>query len=152
MVLLLIIRDTNKIRKSKRGCLKGNSFSVNSEFLLCSSVQDGTVVRGNDELERNLVVVETVALRQGLPPDAISSLLDLALSLRAGRGIGFDSITNLVNKINTTSMYYCPNFFSSLHRWCDLFADFKVSDTCFSGASGSHCTMCVMAVCGENDH
>lgn len=56
-------------------------------------------------------MVETVALRQGLPPDAISSLLDLALSLRAGRGIGFYSITNLVIKINITSMYYCPNFF-----------------------------------------
>ncbi|KAF5899913.1 centromere protein I, partial [Clarias magur] len=48
------------------------------------NVQEGTVVRGNDELERNLVVVETVALRHGLPPDAISLLLDLALSLRAG--------------------------------------------------------------------
>ncbi|KAI5629986.1 centromere protein I, partial [Silurus asotus] len=49
-----------------------------------STVQEGTVVRGNNELEKNLVVVETVAFRQGLPPDAISQLLDLALSLRAG--------------------------------------------------------------------
>ncbi|KAF7707235.1 centromere protein I isoform X2 [Silurus meridionalis] len=49
-----------------------------------SNVQEGTVVRGNNELEKNLVVVETVAFRQGLPPDAISQLLDLALSLRAG--------------------------------------------------------------------
>lgn len=51
------------------------------------TVQEGTVVRGNDELERNLVVVETVALCHGLPPDAISLLLDLALSLRAGTHI-----------------------------------------------------------------
>lgn len=48
------------------------------------TVPEGTVVRGNDELEKNLVVVETIALSQGLSPEAISSLLDLALSLRAG--------------------------------------------------------------------
>ncbi|XP_058253948.1 centromere protein I isoform X1 [Hemibagrus wyckioides] len=59
-----------------------NSFQIALNYL--SNVQEGTVVRGNDELERNLVVVETVALRHGLPPDAISLLLDLALSLRAG--------------------------------------------------------------------
>ncbi|XP_076851250.1 centromere protein I [Brachyhypopomus gauderio] len=49
-----------------------------------SQVKEGTVVKGNDELERNLVVVETVALSQGLPPEAVSLLLNLALSLRAG--------------------------------------------------------------------
>lgn len=56
-------------------------------FYLSSTVQEGTVVRGNDELERNLVVVETVALSHGLPPDAVLLLLDLALSLRAGKSI-----------------------------------------------------------------
>ncbi|KAK3536080.1 hypothetical protein QTP70_026930 [Hemibagrus guttatus] len=59
-----------------------NPFQIALNYL--SNVQEGTVVRGNDELERNLVVVETVALHHGLPPDAISLLLDLALSLRAG--------------------------------------------------------------------
>ncbi|MCI4379885.1 hypothetical protein PGIGA_G00233580 [Pangasianodon gigas] len=59
-----------------------NQFQLALSYL--SNVQEGTVVRGNDELERNLVVVETVALCHGLPPDAISLLLDLALSLRAG--------------------------------------------------------------------
>uniref|UniRef100_A0A8B9J694 Centromere protein I n=1 Tax=Astyanax mexicanus TaxID=7994 RepID=A0A8B9J694_ASTMX len=47
-------------------------------------VQDGTIVKGNDQLEKSLVVVETVALGRGLPPEAVSLLLDLALSLRAG--------------------------------------------------------------------
>ncbi|XP_072519522.1 centromere protein I [Salminus brasiliensis] len=49
-----------------------------------SQVQEGTVVKGNDQLEKNLVVVETVALSRGLPPEAVSLLLDLALSVRAG--------------------------------------------------------------------
>lgn len=48
------------------------------------TVEAGTVVRGNDELERNMVVVETVALSKGLPPEVITVLLDLALSLNAG--------------------------------------------------------------------
>uniref|UniRef100_A0A672SZ49 Centromere protein I n=1 Tax=Sinocyclocheilus grahami TaxID=75366 RepID=A0A672SZ49_SINGR len=49
-----------------------------------SRVEAGTVVRGNDELERNMVRVETVALSKGLPPEVITVLLDLALSLNAG--------------------------------------------------------------------
>uniref|UniRef100_A0A8C1G3Q2 Centromere protein I n=1 Tax=Cyprinus carpio TaxID=7962 RepID=A0A8C1G3Q2_CYPCA len=48
------------------------------------TVEAGTVVRGNDELERNMVRVETVALSKGLPPEVITVLLDLALSLNAG--------------------------------------------------------------------
>lgn len=48
-------------------------------------MEAGTVVRGNDELERNLVVVETVALSKGLPPEVITVLLDMALSLNAGK-------------------------------------------------------------------
>jgi len=47
-------------------------------------VEAGTVVRGNDELERNIVVVETVAVSKGLSPEVITVLLDLALSLNAG--------------------------------------------------------------------
>lgn len=52
----------------------------------------GTVVRGNDELERNLVVVETVALSNGLHPEVIAMLLDLALSLNAGKIFYFHCI------------------------------------------------------------
>ncbi|XP_052005512.1 centromere protein I-like isoform X2 [Xyrauchen texanus] len=47
-------------------------------------VEAGTVVRGNDELERNLLVVETVALSHGLSSEVITMLLDMALSLNAG--------------------------------------------------------------------
>ncbi|XP_052005511.1 centromere protein I-like isoform X1 [Xyrauchen texanus] len=49
-----------------------------------SQVEAGTVVRGNDELERNLLVVETVALSHGLSSEVITMLLDMALSLNAG--------------------------------------------------------------------
>ncbi|XP_066505410.1 centromere protein I [Hoplias malabaricus] len=58
-----------------------NTFLSALKFL--SQVEEGTV-RGNDKLETNLVIVETVALSQGLSPEAISILLDLALSQRAG--------------------------------------------------------------------
>ncbi|XP_060783504.1 centromere protein I isoform X1 [Neoarius graeffei] len=72
------LRVVENVRK------KGETNPFQSALNYLSNVQEGTVVRGNDELERNLVVVETVALCHGLPPDAISLLLDLALSLRAG--------------------------------------------------------------------
>ncbi|XP_062856620.1 centromere protein I [Trichomycterus rosablanca] len=72
------VRVAHNVRK------KGESNPVQQALLYLSQVQEGTVVRGNDELEKNLVVAETIALSQGLPPEAISSLLDLALSLRAG--------------------------------------------------------------------
>ncbi|KAF4085490.1 hypothetical protein AMELA_G00095760 [Ameiurus melas] len=72
------LRVAENVRKKG----ESNPFQLALDYL--SNVQEGTVVRGNDELERNLVVVETVALCHGLSPDAISLLLDLALSLRAG--------------------------------------------------------------------
>lgn len=55
-----------------------------SHVFLYVTVEAGTVVRGNDELERNIVVVETVAVSKGLSPEVITVLLDLALSLNAG--------------------------------------------------------------------
>ncbi|XP_064185384.1 centromere protein I [Anguilla rostrata] len=45
-------------------------------------VEEGTPWRGNDVLERHMAVVERVALSQGLPPEAITVMLDFALSLR----------------------------------------------------------------------
>uniref|UniRef100_A0A3B1KDH1 Centromere protein I n=1 Tax=Astyanax mexicanus TaxID=7994 RepID=A0A3B1KDH1_ASTMX len=67
----------NEKRRSERD-------PVRSALSFLSQVQDGTIVKGNDQLEKSLVVVETVALGRGLPPEAVSLLLDLALSLRAG--------------------------------------------------------------------
>uniref|UniRef100_A0A8C7ZRN7 Centromere protein I n=1 Tax=Oryzias sinensis TaxID=183150 RepID=A0A8C7ZRN7_9TELE len=49
-----------------------------------SEVEAGTPVTGNDELDRNLAVVEKVAFSKGLSPEAISVLLEFAMSLRMG--------------------------------------------------------------------
>ncbi|XP_041800256.1 centromere protein I [Chelmon rostratus] len=49
-----------------------------------SDVEAGTPVYGNDELERNLVQVEKVAYSKGLFPEAISIMLEFAMSLRMG--------------------------------------------------------------------
>ncbi len=50
-------------------------------------VQAGTPVTGNDEVERNLVLVEKVAYSRGLSPEAISVMLEFAMSLRMGKAI-----------------------------------------------------------------
>ncbi|KAM9741676.1 centromere protein I isoform 1-T1 [Menidia menidia] len=49
-----------------------------------SDVEAGTPVIGNDELDRNLVLVEKVAYSRGLSPEAISVMLEFAMSLRMG--------------------------------------------------------------------
>uniref|UniRef100_A0A3P8S9K4 Centromere protein I n=1 Tax=Amphiprion percula TaxID=161767 RepID=A0A3P8S9K4_AMPPE len=49
-----------------------------------SDVEAGTPVYGNDDFERNLVLVEKVAYSRGLPPEAISIMLEFAMSLRMG--------------------------------------------------------------------
>ncbi|XP_037531440.1 centromere protein I [Nematolebias whitei] len=49
-----------------------------------SAVEAGTPVFGNDEFENNLVLVERVAYSRGLPPEAISVMLEFAMSLRMG--------------------------------------------------------------------
>lgn len=48
-------------------------------------VEAGTPVMGNDVFEGKLVVVEKVAYAKGLPPDAISVMLEFAMSLRMGK-------------------------------------------------------------------
>lgn len=63
--------------------------------LLCV-VEAGTPVLGNDELEKNLVQVEKVAYSQGLPPEAVSIMLEFAMSLRMGKTV-FASASNWVN-------------------------------------------------------
>ncbi|XP_057705374.1 centromere protein I [Corythoichthys intestinalis] len=52
-----------------------------------SDVKAGTPVIGNDVVERNLVVVEAVAHSKGLPPEAISVMLEFAMSLRMGTSL-----------------------------------------------------------------
>ncbi|KAG7465055.1 hypothetical protein MATL_G00172050 [Megalops atlanticus] len=52
-----------------------------------SQVEEGTPWKGNDVVERHMAVVERVALSQGLPPEAISVLLDFAMSLRMGAAL-----------------------------------------------------------------
>ncbi|XP_022057474.1 centromere protein I [Acanthochromis polyacanthus] len=49
-----------------------------------SDVEAGTPLYGNDDFERNLVLVEKVAYSRGLPPEAISIMLEFAMSLRMG--------------------------------------------------------------------
>ncbi|KAK2904326.1 centromere protein I isoform X2 [Channa argus] len=49
-----------------------------------SDVDAGTPVVGNDEFESNLVRVERVAYSKGLSPNAISIMLEFAMSLRMG--------------------------------------------------------------------
>uniref|UniRef100_A0A4W6E8Q8 Centromere protein I n=1 Tax=Lates calcarifer TaxID=8187 RepID=A0A4W6E8Q8_LATCA len=51
-----------------------------------SDVGAGTPVYGNDEFETNLVLVERVAYSKGLSPEAISVMLEFAMSLRMGTG------------------------------------------------------------------
>ncbi|XP_068571615.1 centromere protein I [Cebidichthys violaceus] len=49
-----------------------------------SDVEAGTPVHGNDEVERNVVLVEKVAYSKGLSPEAVSIMLEFAMSLRMG--------------------------------------------------------------------
>ena len=51
------------------------------------AVEAGTPVIGNDELDRNLVLVEKVAYSKGLSPEAISVMLEFAMSLRMGKSV-----------------------------------------------------------------
>lgn len=48
-------------------------------------MKEGTPVNGNDEVERNLVVVEKMAHYKGLPPEALAVMLEFAMSLRMGK-------------------------------------------------------------------
>ncbi|XP_008324667.1 centromere protein I [Cynoglossus semilaevis] len=49
-------------------------------------VKAGTPILGNDELGKNLALVEKVAFNTGLPPEAIAVMLEFAMSLRMGSG------------------------------------------------------------------
>uniref|UniRef100_UPI0037E6FCBA centromere protein I n=1 Tax=Semicossyphus pulcher TaxID=241346 RepID=UPI0037E6FCBA len=49
-----------------------------------TDVEAGTPVTGNDEVEKHLVLVEKVAYNRGLTPEAVSIMLEFAMSLRMG--------------------------------------------------------------------
>lgn len=51
------------------------------------TVEAGTPVNGNDEVERNMVLVEKLAYSKGLSPEAISIMLEFAMSLRMGKKV-----------------------------------------------------------------
>uniref|UniRef100_A0A8C2H4Y4 Centromere protein I n=1 Tax=Cyprinus carpio TaxID=7962 RepID=A0A8C2H4Y4_CYPCA len=78
--------NNRSLRLAEKEKRKGEADPFGLAVKYLSQVEAGTVVRGNDELERNMLVVETVALSKGLPSEVITVLLDLALSLNAGTG------------------------------------------------------------------
>lgn len=55
-------------------------------------VKAGTPFHGNDKLEKNLVQVEKVAYSQGLPPEAVSIMLEFAMSLRMGKTLSLHQL------------------------------------------------------------
>lgn len=54
-------------------------------LFLSPVAKEGTPVRGNDEVERNLVLVENVAYFKGLSPEAVSVMLEFVMKLRMGK-------------------------------------------------------------------
>lgn len=52
-------------------------------------------MHGNDEVERKLVLVEKVAYSKGLSPEAISVMLEFAMSLRMGKKAALGETLNL---------------------------------------------------------
>lgn len=59
---------------------------------LSNVVEAGTPVYGNDDAERSLVLVEKAAYSKGLSPEAISVMLEFAMSLRMGKTVAYISI------------------------------------------------------------
>lgn len=55
-------------------------------------VKAGTPILGNDELGKNLALVEKVAFNTGLPPEAIAVMLEFAMSLRMGKTVSAVSV------------------------------------------------------------
>eukprot|EP00063_Salmo_salar_P080391 XP_014055226.1 PREDICTED: centromere protein I-like isoform X2 [Salmo salar] len=75
-------RSLRVAEKERRKNQTGDPFVLALKYF--SEVEAGTPCFGNDVLERNLVLVERVGLSRGLPPEAISVMLDYAMSLRMG--------------------------------------------------------------------
>uniref|UniRef100_A0A8C4EG85 Centromere protein I n=1 Tax=Dicentrarchus labrax TaxID=13489 RepID=A0A8C4EG85_DICLA len=77
-----INRSLRVAEKQRRKNEAGDPFVLALKYF--SDVEAGTPVLGNDDLERNLVLVEKVAYSKGLSPEAISIMLEFAMSLRMG--------------------------------------------------------------------
>lgn len=76
-------RSSNRVAEKER-----RKNEAEDPFVLAlkyfSDVEAGTPWQGNDDFERNLVLVEKVAYSRGLSPEAISIMLEFAMSLRMG--------------------------------------------------------------------
>ncbi|XP_053179943.1 centromere protein I [Scomber japonicus] len=76
-------RSSNRVAEKER-----QKNEAEDPFVLAlkyfSDVEAGTPLNGNDDFEKNLVLVEKVAYSRGLPPEAISIMLEFAMSLRMG--------------------------------------------------------------------
>lgn len=79
---------------------------------------------GNDEVERNLVLVEKVAYSKGLSPEAISVMLEFAMSLRMGKKAALGETLSLTHApllvpFQATELFnltYChPSYQTSWH-------------------------------------
>ncbi|XP_059918952.1 centromere protein I [Gadus macrocephalus] len=77
-----ISRSLRVAEKAKKGSKAEDPIVAALKYF--SKVQKGTPCRGNDEFENNLVTVERVAYSKGLSPEAISVMLEFAMSLRMG--------------------------------------------------------------------
>ncbi|XP_030251202.1 centromere protein I [Sparus aurata] len=76
-------RSSSRVAEKKKGKSEAEEpFVLSIKYF--SKVEAGTPVHGNDEVERHLVLVEKVAYSKGLPPEAISVMLEFAMSLRMG--------------------------------------------------------------------
>ncbi|CAK6964683.1 centromere protein I [Scomber scombrus] len=76
-------RSSNRVAEKER-----RKNEAEDPFVLAlkyfSDVEAGTPHQGNDDFENNLALVEKVAYSRGLPPEAISIMLEFAMSLRMG--------------------------------------------------------------------
>ncbi|XP_073343202.1 centromere protein I [Pagrus major] len=76
-------RSSSRVAEKKRGKSEAEEpFARSIKYF--SRVEAGTPVYGNDDVERHLVLVEKVAYSKGLLPEAISVMLEFAMSLRMG--------------------------------------------------------------------
>ncbi|CAL9707096.1 unnamed protein product [Knipowitschia caucasica] len=71
-----------RLAEKERRKNEADSFSLALKYF--TEVKSGTPVVGNDDFERNLVCVEKTAYSKGLHPEAVSTMLEFAMSCRMG--------------------------------------------------------------------
>ncbi|XP_072292843.1 centromere protein I isoform X2 [Eucyclogobius newberryi] len=77
-----ISRSLRLLEKERRKNEAEDSFSLALKYF--TEVKSGTPVVGNDDFEKNLVCVEKVGHSKGLHPEAVSTMLEFAMSCRMG--------------------------------------------------------------------